>query len=92
MTLPLSKTAPYAVVGIILSLYAVYVEHKVAHKSPDEEFTALCDIETLNASCRWVISHCYFVDVGHERIGSCGFSYALLYRLNSDGFPSERGI
>ena len=63
MSLPMSKTAPYAIVGCILSMYALYVEHKVAHKSPDEEFSALCDIEQLNASCRW---------------GACGFDLLWL--------------
>ncbi len=52
MPLPVSKIASYAIVGSILSMYALYVEHKVAHKSPDEEFTALCDIDVINASCR----------------------------------------
>eukprot|EP00536_Pseudo-nitzschia_multiseries_P004091 jgi/Psemu1/187286/e_gw1.66.83.1 len=51
MSLPLSRTAPFAIFGCVLSLYALYVEHKVAHKSPDEEFTALCDIEQIGASC-----------------------------------------
>ena len=71
MPLPVSKTAPYAVVGIILSLYALYVEHKVAHKSPDEEFTALCDIQQLNASCRLVILDFFVIIV---IAGSCSFS------------------
>mmetsp|Transcript_19564 Transcript_19564/g.34401 ORF Transcript_19564/g.34401 Transcript_19564/m.34401 type:complete len:171 (+) Transcript_19564:36-548(+) len=47
----LSRTAIFAVVGVILSMYALYVEHKVAHKPPEEEFTALCDIEKIGASC-----------------------------------------
>jgi hypothetical protein len=41
-------------IGLVLSVYAVYVEHKVEHLDPDEEFTALCDIQALNASCRYV--------------------------------------
>ena len=52
-----NPTLPYAVVGLVLSCYAVYVEHKVSHKSDDdndEDFTALCDIEQLGASCRYV--------------------------------------
>jgi hypothetical protein len=44
-------------IGLILSVYAVYVEYKVEHLSPDEEFTALCDIQALNASCRYVVVH-----------------------------------
>ena len=50
-----AKTSLYAALGAILSVYAVYVEHKTAHKSPDEEFSALCDIESIGASCRWVV-------------------------------------
>jgi vitamin-K-epoxide reductase (warfarin-sensitive) len=44
-----------AVMGLILSAYAVYVEYRVAHKSdtPEDEpeFVALCDIAALGASC-----------------------------------------
>ena len=39
-------------IGLILSAYAVYVEYKVEHLSPDEEFSALCDVPALGASCR----------------------------------------
>ena len=85
MPSPVSKTVPYAVVGIILSLYALYVEHRVAHKSPDEEFTALCDIQQLNASCRWVILE-LFRDYGNAR-GVVLFH--ALSRWKSDGFPPE---
>lgn len=40
--------------GLILSLYALYVEYKVEHKSEDdeEEFVSLCDIKSFGASCR----------------------------------------
>jgi hypothetical protein len=40
--------------GLVLSLYAIYVEHKAKHASedPSVEFTALCDIEAIGASCR----------------------------------------
>ena len=41
-----------SLLGLLLSLYAVHVEHKMAHKGDDEEFTALCDISSLGASCR----------------------------------------
>ena len=41
-----------AVAGLALSLYAVYVEVKMEHKPEEEEFTALCDIEAIGASCR----------------------------------------
>ena len=35
------------IIGFILSAYSVYVEHKVDHKddNPEEQFSALCDIE-----------------------------------------------
>lgn len=44
-----------AVLGLVLSVYAVYVEHKVnrAHEDPSLDFTALCDIEAIGASCRY---------------------------------------
>lgn len=38
--------------GVILSSYALYVEHKMAHKQEEEEFVALCDIDAIGASCR----------------------------------------
>lgn len=41
----------HAALGAILSVYAVYVEHKMAHKPADEDFSALCDIESIGASC-----------------------------------------
>jgi len=65
---------PYALasLGLILSLYAVYVEYKVERSRDDhdgeprqdeegvveiEEFKALCDIEAIGASCRSVKAH-----------------------------------
>jgi len=44
----LFNNAVLALLGIILSAYSIYVEHKVGHKdeSPGgDEFQALCDIE-----------------------------------------------
>ena len=41
-----------ASLGLVLSLYAVYVEHKMEHLDENEEFTALCDIDAIGASCR----------------------------------------
>ena len=41
-----------SVAGLILSIYAVWVEHKMETKDPDEEFSSLCDIEAIGASCR----------------------------------------
>jgi hypothetical protein len=40
------------VIGLVLSLYAIYVEHRNSTKQTDENFTALCDIDFLGASCR----------------------------------------
>jgi hypothetical protein len=44
-----------AVTGLVLSGYAIYVEHKVrrAQEDPSLDFTALCDIESIGASCRY---------------------------------------
>lgn len=43
-----------AFLGLLVSLYAVYVEFKMKHKEEEEEFTALCDVEQIGASCRCV--------------------------------------
>mmetsp|Transcript_671 Transcript_671/g.1469 ORF Transcript_671/g.1469 Transcript_671/m.1469 type:complete len:168 (-) Transcript_671:1207-1710(-) len=100
MSLPLSRTAPYAIAGCILSLYALYVEHKVAHKSPDEEFSALCDIEQLNASCSKVfqlpegrmltyfgiVSEGSLLDVPNAALGFVYYSYWLFL---SSSLPSS---
>ena len=51
-SISLSRTAPFAILGCILSAYALYVEHKVANKPEEEEFSAFCDIELIGASCR----------------------------------------
>ena len=90
--LPLSRTAPYAIFGCILSLYALYVEHKVAHKSPDdEEFTALCDIEQIGASCRCVVCetngrtdlyYTYMYDAFNLLWYFCWPAFVLLYLLD----------
>jgi uncharacterized membrane protein len=47
-------------VGICLSLYALYVEHKTSHPTftdgIEDGFQALCDIESIGASCSQVFS------------------------------------
>jgi hypothetical protein len=43
-----------ASIGLLLSIYAVFVEYKVHTLKPGEEFTALCDIDALQAKCRYV--------------------------------------
>lgn len=49
-----TTTWPFATLGVVLSIYALYVEYKISHKpeDPEEEFSALCDIESIGASCR----------------------------------------
>ena len=39
-------------IGLTLSSYALYVEQKTHTIDEDEEFQALCDIESIGASCR----------------------------------------
>jgi hypothetical protein len=56
----LTSTRFLSVIGLTLSVYAVYVEYRVEHLSPDEEFTALCDVPALGASCRYVQYEPYF--------------------------------
>jgi hypothetical protein len=46
------STKLLSIAGLILSIYAVWVEHKMETKDPDEEFSSLCDIEAIGASCR----------------------------------------
>jgi hypothetical protein len=51
------RTIPWAIVGGILSIYALYVESMThrRHLQPEAEpFVALCDIEQIGASCRYV--------------------------------------
>jgi hypothetical protein len=56
---PIFTTRNLSWIGLILSAYAVYVEYKVEHLAPDEEFSALCDVPALGASCRYVLySYC----------------------------------
>ena len=49
-----------SIIGFILSAYSVYVEHKIQqHETLDdgeEGFKALCDIDAIGASCRYVFS------------------------------------
>lgn len=41
--------------GIALSLYALYVEHRKT-SSKSDDFTALCDIPAIGASCSKVLT------------------------------------
>ena len=69
LSTPSTYTRILCSIGILLSCYALYVEHKTHGKSFDkdsnvssssdnnifeEDFKALCDIEAIGASCRWV--------------------------------------
>lgn len=96
--MPSLYTRLLATVGIILSSYALYVEHKTSHPnhSPDgfeEEFQALCDIESIGASCSQVFALpegrllSYFGVVPHDSIldvpnAALGFTYYSLIFLS----------
>ncbi|GFH48084.1 hypothetical protein CTEN210_04560 [Chaetoceros tenuissimus] len=72
--MPSLYTRTLCVIGVVLSLYALYVEHKTSHKyeqsttttsetstmggifGEEEEFKALCDIESIGASCSQVFA------------------------------------
>lgn len=54
-------TRVLSTVGIILSCYALYVEYKTSHPTRnedgiEEEFQALCDIDSIGASCSQVFA------------------------------------
>jgi hypothetical protein len=52
------RTIPWAILGGILSIYALYVEtmvHRRLDRPEAEPFVALCDIERIGASCRYVV-------------------------------------
>jgi hypothetical protein len=48
------STRNITVFGLVICIYGIYVEHKARHSSedPSSEFTALCDIPAIGASCR----------------------------------------
>lgn len=60
---PSLYTRILCVIGFVISMYALYVEHMTSHSSedfssgtdempfPTNEFKALCDIESIGASC-----------------------------------------
>jgi hypothetical protein len=57
MTIKPTDNGILSIIGFILSAYSVYVEYKIEHRNDDsaiegEEFKALCDIESIGASCR----------------------------------------
>lgn len=66
-----------ASLGLVLSCYAVYVEHRHTMESEDDEiepFKALCDIDKIGASCSAVFAMpqgkllSYFGIVPHDHI------------------------
>ncbi|CAJ1964243.1 unnamed protein product [Cylindrotheca closterium] len=88
-------TWPFATLGVILSLYALYVEYKISHKNPDEdEFSALCDIESIGASCSsafampegklvsyfGIVPQGHLLDVPNAFIGLVYYTYWLALR------------
>jgi hypothetical protein len=56
----MSTSSVVSMIGILLSAYALYVEYKVHHLAEGEHFTAMCDIEAISASCRFVFRFCCF--------------------------------
>jgi len=92
-----TATWPFATLGLILSLYALYVEHKISHKPEEveegvEEFSALCDIESIGASCSstfslpegklvsyfGIIPEGHLLDVPNALLGAIFYTYWLV--------------
>jgi len=82
-----------SLLGLLLSIYAVYVEHKTSHRGDDEEaFSALCDISSIGASCSSVFAlpegHLvsyfglvppgHWLDIPNALIGCVYYTYRLL--------------
>lgn len=70
-----AKVTFLAAVGLVLSCYAVYVEHKHSIETEsDTPFKALCDIDQIGASCSAVFAMpqgkllSYFNIVPHDHI------------------------
>jgi hypothetical protein len=80
-------TWPWAAAGFVLSCYALYVEHKVSHKEEDESFTALCDIEQLGASCRYVLLCLMFVMCRVSVLSSNSLLNLVLFSCSLDHSP-----
>jgi hypothetical protein len=80
-------TWPWAAAGFVLSCYALYVEHKVSHKEEDESFTALCDIEQLGASCRYVLLCLMFVMCRVSVLSSNSWLNLVLFSCSLDHSP-----
>lgn len=84
-----------AAIGLVLSVYAVYVEHMF--HTTDGDFVALCDIEAIQASCSQVFNLpqgrmlSYFglvpkgsvLDVPNALLGSLHYFYLLVLEPHS---------
>jgi len=89
-----ATTWPFAALGAVLSMYALHVERKISDKPPEEEFTALCDIESIGASCSsafampeghivsylGIVAEGHLLDLPNPLIGLIYYAYWLVLR------------
>lgn len=92
---PLLRIFP--ILGILVSLYALWVEHR---KALDDTYEALCDLSE-GASCTKVLMSSYghifshfglvpngsFLDVPNPVLGLCFYSLVLLWPWNNSRLP-----
>jgi vitamin-K-epoxide reductase (warfarin-sensitive) len=78
--------------GLVLSLYAVFVEYKMESKPEEEVFTALCDIDAIGASCSTVftlpvgrllsyfgvVPHGHVLDIPNAALGVIYYTWHIL--------------
>ena len=88
-----------SIVGIILASYAVYVKHRI---EGDDEFVALCDIESIGASCSrtfmlpqgkllsyfGIVPNGHFLDIPNAVLGLAYYLSILILELTGV-FSSE---
>jgi len=98
----MAKVSFLAALGLVLSCYAVYVEHKHSNETEsDQPFKALCDIDQIGASCSAVFAMpqgkllSYFNIVPHDHVldvpnAVLGILYYALILINEAiiNFPS----
>mmetsp|Transcript_19651 Transcript_19651/g.27633 ORF Transcript_19651/g.27633 Transcript_19651/m.27633 type:complete len:206 (-) Transcript_19651:75-692(-) len=100
MTSPKQPSATFVTIvcslGILLSSYALYVEHRTSHQSEENDsietpFVALCDIESIGASCSSVfalpegrmlsyfsiVPHGHIFDVPNAALGFLYYTFML---------------
>lgn len=85
-----------AIVGLVMSVYSIYVEHKNDHEPDDgDEFVALCDIEAIGASCSAVfalpegkmlsffgiVPHGHFLDLPNGFLGMLFYLYTFIRNI-----------